>query len=122
MGLTACEMTALVGGMRVLGTNHGGTKHGVFTDRVGAADHRLLRQPDRHGLHLEPTGNSYAIRDRKTGATQMDGDRRGPGLRLELGPARLCRGLCPGRQREKFVQDFVAAWTKVMNADRFDLM
>jgi catalase-peroxidase len=47
-GLTACEMTALVGGMRVLGTNHGGSKHGVFTDRVGRADERLLRQSDRH--------------------------------------------------------------------------
>jgi catalase-peroxidase len=51
MGLTAPEMTVLVGGMRVLGTNHGGTKHGVFTDRVGA-DERLLRQPDRHGLQV----------------------------------------------------------------------
>ena len=53
MGLTAPEMTVLVGGMRVLGTNHGGTTHGVFTDRRGRADQRLLRQPDRHGLHLE---------------------------------------------------------------------
>jgi catalase-peroxidase len=122
MGLTAPEMTVLVGGMRVLGTNHGGTKHGVFTDRVGALTNDFFVNLTDMAYMWKPAGsNLYEIRDRKTGAGEVDGDPGGSGVRLQLDPARLCRGLCPGRQPEKFVQDFVAAWTKVMNADRFDL-
>jgi catalase-peroxidase len=122
MRLTACEMTALVGGMRVLGTNHGGSKHGVFTDRVGRADERLLRQPDRHGLHVEAGGrNSYEIRDRKTGAVKWTATR----VDLVFGSNSILRAYAEvyaqDDNKEKFVNDFVAAWTKVMNADRFDL-
>jgi catalase-peroxidase len=121
MGLTAHEMTVLVGGMRVLGANHGGSKAWRVHRPRRCADQRLLRQPDRHGLHLA-TGlagftKSATARPARSGGRPP----RGPDLRVELDPAGLRRSLCPGRRREKFVHDFVAAWTKVMNADRFDL-
>jgi catalase-peroxidase len=98
MGLTAPEMTVLVGGMRVLGANHGGAKHGVFTSREGAAHHGLLREPDRHGQHLATSGwralRSPRPQDR---CAQVDCDRAGPDLRVKLDPQGLCRSLCPGR-------------------------
>jgi catalase-peroxidase len=122
LGLTACEMTALVGGLRVLGTNHGGSQHGVFTDRVGALTNDFFVNLTDMAYSWKPTGrNSYAIVDRKTGATRWTATR----VDLVFGSNAVLRAYAEvyaqDDSREKFVQDFVAAWTKVMNADRFDL-
>ena len=121
MGLTAHQMTALVGGMRVLGTNHGGSAHGVFTDRVGALTNDFFVGLTDMAYAWEPTGkNSYAIKDRKTGATKWTASR----VDLVFGSNAVLRSYAEvyaqDDNREKFVRDFVAAWTKVMNADRFD--
>jgi hypothetical protein len=98
MGLTAPEMTVLVGGMRALGTNHGGAKHGVFTDREGALTTDFFVNLTDMGNSWKPSGDGqYDIRDRKT-EPQVDRDPRGSGLRLQLDPACLCRSLRPGRQ------------------------
>ena len=122
MGLSACEMTALVGGMRVLGTNHGGSKHGVFTDRVGALTNDFFVNLTDMAYSWQPTGrNSYALIDRKTGAGKWTATR----VDLVFGSNSVLRAYAEvyaqDDNREKFVRDFVAAWTKVMNADRFDL-
>ena len=122
MRLTACEMTALVGGLRVLGTNHGGSAHGVFTDRVGALTNDFFVGLTDMAYSWKPTGrNSYAIVDRQTGATRWTATR----VDLVFGSNSILRAYAEvyaqDDNREKFVQDFVAAWTKVMNADRFDL-
>ena len=122
MRLTACEMTALVGGMRVLGTNYGGSKHGVFTDRVGALTNDFFVNLTDMAYTWKPTGrNSYAIVDRKTGATKWTATR----VDLVFGSNSVLRAYAEvyaqDDNKAKFVQDFVAAWTKVMNADRFDL-
>ncbi|ACT13433.1 MULTISPECIES: catalase/peroxidase HPI [Pectobacterium] len=122
MGLTAKEMTVLVGGLRVLGTNYGGTKHGVFTDREGAltndffanlTDMKYTWKPYRKDL--------YEIRDRKTGEVKWTATR----LDLVFGSNSILRSYAEvyaqDDNKEKFVNDFVAAWVKVMNADRFDL-
>jgi catalase-peroxidase len=91
MGLTAHEMTALVGGMRVLGANHGGTKHGVFTDREGALTNDFFVNLTEMNYTWEPAGNNlYEVRDRKTGEVKWTATRIS---------ARLCRGLCAGRQQ-----------------------
>ena len=123
MRLTACEMTALVGGMRVLGTNYGGTKHGVFTDRVGALTNDFFVNLTDMAYSWKPTGrNSFAIVDRKTGATKWTATR----VDLVFGSNSVLRAYAEvyaqDDNKAKFVQDFVAAWTKVMNADRFDLI
>ena len=120
--LTACEMTALVGGMRVLGTNHGGTQHGVLTDRVGALTNDFFVNLTDMAYSWKPTGrNSYAIVDRKSGATKWTATRAD----LVFGSNSVLRAYAEVYAQDdnqaKFVQDFVAAWTKVMNADRFDL-
>ncbi|HGY1240191.1 TPA: catalase/peroxidase HPI [Klebsiella pneumoniae] len=122
MRLTACEMTALVGGMRVLGTNHGGSQQGVFTDRVGALTNDFFVNLTDMAYTWKPTGrNSYAIVDRKTGATRWTASR----VDLVFGSNSVLRAYAEvyaqDDNREKFVNDFVAAWNKVMNADRFDL-
>lgn len=122
MGLTAAEMTALIGGMRVLGTNHGGTKHGVFTDRVGALTNDFFVNLTDMANTWVPTGsNSYEIRDRKSGAVKWTATR----VDLVFGSNSILRAYAEvyaqDDNQEKFVRDFVAAWTKVMNADRFDL-
>ena len=122
MGLTAAEMTALVGGMRVLGTNHGGSQHGVFTDRVGVLSNDFFVNLTDMAYNWKPTGrNSYAIVERKSGATKWTATR----VDLVFGSNSILRAYAEvyaqDDNREKFVQDFVAAWTKVMNADRFDL-
>ena len=122
MRLTAAEMTALVGGLRVLGTNHGGSPHGVFTDRVGALSNDFFVHLTDMAYSWKPTGrNSYAIVDRKTGATRWTATR----VDLVFGSNSILRAYAEvyaqDDNRDKFVQDFVAAWTKVMNADRFDL-
>jgi len=122
MGLTAHEMTVLVGGMRVLGTNHGGTEHGVFTDRVGALTNDFFVNLTDMAYTWKPAGkNLYEIRDRKTGAVKWTATR----VDLVFGSNSILRAYAEvyaqDDNQEKFVQDFVAAWTKVMNADRFDL-
>ena len=122
MRLTACEMTALVGGMRVLGANYGGNQHGVFTDRVGALTNDFFVNLTDMTYSWKPTGrNSYAIVDRKTGATKWTATR----VDLVFGSNSVLRAYAEvyaqDDNKAKFVQDFVAAWVKVMNADRFDL-
>jgi catalase-peroxidase len=122
LGLTAPEMTALVGGMRVLGTNHGGTKHGVFTDRVGALTNDFFVNLTDMSCQWRPAGNNlYEIRDRKTGQVKWTATR----VDLIFGSNSILRAYAEvyaqDDNKEKFVHDFIAAWTKVMNADRFDL-
>ena len=122
MGLTAAEMTVLIGGLRVLGTNHGGTKHGVFTDRVGALTNDFFVNLTDMSYSWKPTGrNSYDIVDRASGATKWTATR----VDLVFGSNSILRAYAEvyaqDDNREKFVHDFIAAWTKVMNADRFDL-
>ncbi|MBK6334314.1 MAG: catalase/peroxidase HPI [Betaproteobacteria bacterium] len=121
MRLTACEMTALVGGMRVLGTNHGGSEHGVFTDRVGALTNDFFVHLTEMACTWKPAGrNLYEIRDRRTGAVKWTATRAD----LVFGSNSVLRAYAEvyaqDDNRAKFVNDFVAAWTKVMNADRFD--
>ena len=122
MGLTAHEMTVLIGGMRALGTNHGGTKHGVFTDRVGVLSNDFFVNLTDMGYSWKPAGdNLYNIVDRKSGETKYTATR----VDLVFGSNSILRAYAEvyaqDDNHEKFVKDFVAAWTKVMNADRFDL-
>ncbi|NML74718.1 catalase/peroxidase HPI [Rhizobium sp. S-51] len=122
MGLTAPELTVLIGGLRVLGTNYGGSKQGVFTDRVGALTTDFFTTLTDMAYSWVPTGsNSYDIRDRKTGATKYTASR----VDLVLGSNSILRAYsevyAQDDNKEKFVADFVAAWVKVMNADRFDI-
>jgi catalase-peroxidase len=122
MGVTACEMTCLIGGLRVLGVNHGGAPHGVLTDRVGALTTDFFVNLTDMGNSWIPTGaNLYEIRDRKTGKAKWTATR----VDLVFGSNAILRAYAEvyaqDDNREKFVRDFVAAWTKVMNADRFDL-
>ncbi|WP_081485286.1 catalase/peroxidase HPI [Mycobacterium xenopi] len=124
LNLTAPEMTVLVGGMRALGANYGQTKHGVFTDRPETLTNDFfvnLCDMDNEWKVSESTENVYEVRDRATGrlkwtATAVD---------LVFGSNSVLRGLAEvyaaDDAQEKFVQDFVAAWVKVMNLDRFDL-
>jgi len=123
MGLTAAEMTVLLGGMRVLGTNHGGTKQGVFTDRVGALTNDFfVNLTDMAYTWVPVAGGTYELRDRKTGATKWTATR----VDLVFGSNSVLRAIAEvyaqDDNREKFVNDFVAAWVKVMNADRYDLV
>ena len=122
MGLTAPEMTALIGGMRVMGTNHGDSKHGVFTDKVGALTNDFFVNLTDMAYKWTPTGeNLYELRDRKSGAVKWTAT----SADLVFGSNSILRAYAEvyaqDDSKEKFVQDFVAAWTKVMNADRFDL-
>jgi len=122
LGLTAPEMTVLVGGMRVLGTNHAGTQHGVFTDRVGALTNDFFVNLTDMAYIWKPTGrNSYEICDRASGQAKWTATR----VDLVFGSNSVLRSYAEvyaqDDSQEKFVRDFVAAWTKVMNADRFDL-
>ncbi len=122
LGLTACEMTALVGGMRVLGTNHGGTPHGVFTDRVGALTNDFFVNLTDMSYSWKPVGrNRYEIRDRKTDAVKWTATRAD----LVFGSNAILRAYAEvyaqDDAHEKFVRDFVAVWTKVMDADRYDV-
>ncbi len=122
MGLTAPEMTVLVGGMRVLGTNYGGTQHGVFTDREGVLTNDFFVNLTDMTYLWKPAGqNLYEICDRHSGDVKWTATR----VDLVFGSNSILRAYAEvyaqDDNREKFVQDFVAAWTKVMNADRFDL-
>lgn len=122
MGLSAPEMTVLIGGMRVLDANHAGTKHGVFTQREGVLTNDFFVNLTDMNYSWEPVGkNLYEIRERETEkviwtATRAD---------LVFGSNSILRSYAEVYAQDdnqgKFVQDFVAAWTKVMNADRFDV-
>jgi len=123
MGLTAHEMTVLVGGMRVLGTNHGGSKHGVFTDQQGVLSNDFFVNLTDMNYTWRPAGeNLYEIRDRKTNEVKWTATR----VDLVFGSNSILRAYAEvyaqDDNKEKFVSDFVAAWSKVMNADRFDLV
>ncbi|MBN8630655.1 MAG: catalase/peroxidase HPI [Rhodobacterales bacterium] len=122
MDLTAHEMTCLIGGMRVIGTNHGGTKHGQFTDRVGALTTDFFTGLTDMGYKWVPKGsNLYDLVDRKTGAVKWTATRAD----LVFGSNSILRAYAEVYAQDdnagKFVKDFVAAWSKVMDADRFDL-
>ena len=121
LGLTAPQMTALIGGMRVLGTNHGGSAHGVFTDRVGTLSTDFFAALTDMAYTWEPAGsNLYNIVSRKTGETKWTATR----VDLVFGSNSILRAYAELYAQDdnaaKFVHDFAAAWTKVMNADRFD--
>ncbi|GHX09225.1 catalase/peroxidase HPI [Vibrio cholerae] len=121
--LTAPEMTVLIGGMRVLGTNYGGSQHGVFTDRVGALTNDFFVNLTDMSYTWKPTGrNSYEIVERKSGKVKWTATR----VDLVFGSNSILRAYAEvyaqDDNKEKFVKDFVATWTKVMNADRFDLV
>jgi catalase-peroxidase len=122
LGLSAHEMTALVGGMRVLGTNHGNTRHGVLTERVGTLTHDFFVNLTDMAYTWQPAGrNLYEIRERKSGAVKWTATR----VDLVFGSNSILRAYAEvyaqDDNKEKFVRDFIAAWAKVMNADRFDL-
>jgi len=122
LGLTAVERTALLGGMRVLDTNYGGTKHGVFTDRPGTLSTDFFVNLTDMSYRWVPVGkDSYEIRDRATDAVKFTASR----VDLVFGSNSILRAYAEvyaqDDNAEKFVHDFVAAWVKVMNNDRFDL-
>ena len=122
LGLTAPEMTVLVGGMRVLGTNYGGTAHGVFTDRIGALTNDFFVNLTDMRYSWEPTGrNSYNIVDRSSNSTKWTATR----VDLVFGSNSILRAYAElyaqDDSKVRFVEDFVKAWVKVMNADRFDI-
>lgn len=122
LGLTAPEMTVLIGGMRVLGTNYGGTQHGVFTDKVGVLTNDFFVNLTDMNFKWEPVAeNLYNIVDRKSGATKFTATR----VDLVFGSNSILRSYAEvyaqDDNKEKFVNDFIKVWTKVMNADRFDL-
>ena len=122
MRLTAQEMTVLVGGLRVLGANYGGSKHGVFTDREGVLSNDFFVNLTDMAYTWKPTGrNSYDIVERTSGNTRWTATR----VDLVFGSNAILRAYAEvyaqDDNQQKFVEDFVSAWTKVMNADRFDL-
>ena len=122
MGLTAPEMTVLIGGMRVLGTNYGGTQHGVFTDKVGILTNDFFVNLTDMNYQWKPAGeNLYQIVDRKSGATKWTATR----VDLVFGSNSILRAYAEvyaqDDNKEKMVKDFIKVWTKVMNADRFDV-
>ena len=122
LGLTAPEMTVLIGGMRVLGTNHGGTDHGVFTDREGALTNDFfVNLTDMKYAWTPSADNLYEVRDRETDQVRWTATRAD----LVFGSNSILRAYAEvyaqDDNKERFVHDFVAAWTKVMNADRFDV-
>ncbi|WP_372647650.1 catalase/peroxidase HPI [Draconibacterium sp.] len=122
MGLTAHEMTVLIGGMRMMGTNYAGTKHGVFTDNVGTLSNDFFVNLTDMAYVWEPTEKGhYNIRNRKTGEVKWTATR----IDLVFGSNAVLRAYvevyAQDHSKEKFVNDFVKAWNKVMNADRFDV-
>jgi catalase-peroxidase len=122
MGLTAPQMLVLLGGLRVIGANYAGSKHGVFTDNVGALSTDFFVNLTDMTFTWEPTGdNQYNLRNRNTGEVKYTATRAD----LVFGSNSILRAYAEvyaqDDNHEKFVKDFIAAWTKVMNADRFDL-
>ena len=123
MGLTAVEMTALIGGMRVLGTNYGAAKHGVFTDNEGVLSNDFFVHLTDMNYSWKPVSeNLYNIVERKSGNVKWTATR----VDLVFGSNSILRAYAEvyaqDDNKEKFVKDFVAAWVKVMNADRYDLI
>ena len=123
MGLTAPEMTVLIGGMRVLGTNYGGTKHGVLTDREGVLSNDFFVNLTNMSYRWEPVSeNLYSIIERKTEKIKWTATR----VDLVFGSNSILRAYAEvyaqDDNKEKFIVDFVKAWVKVMNSDRFDVM
>jgi catalase-peroxidase len=123
MNLTALEMTALIGGMRVLGTNYADTAHGVFTDKVGALTNDFFVNLTDMKYVWEPAGGSlYNLRDRTNGKVDFTATR----VDLVFGSNSILRSYAEfyaqDDNKQRFVEDFVNAWNKVMNADRFDLV
>ncbi len=122
MGLTAPEMTVLIGGMRVLGCNHGGTNHGVFTERPGILSNDFFVHLTDMNYTWKPVAdNLYHVIERKSGKMKWTATR----VDLVFGSNSILRAYAEvyaqDDNKEKFVRDFINAWTKVMNADRFDL-
>jgi catalase-peroxidase len=122
MGLTAPEMTVLIGGMRVLGTNHGGTQHGVFTDKVGTLTNDFFVNLTDMRYSWKPVGeNLYDIVERSTQQKKWTATR----VDLVFGSNSILRAYAEfyaqNDNKEKFVREFVRVWTKMMNADRYDL-
>ena len=122
LGLTAPEMTVLIGGMRVLGTNHGGSDHGVFTDREGTLTNDFfVNLTDMKYAWTPSADDLYEVRDRETDEVRWTATRAD----LVFGSNSILRSYAEvyaqDDNKERFVHDFVAAWTKVMNADRFDV-
>ncbi|WEG17142.1 catalase/peroxidase HPI [Alkalihalophilus pseudofirmus] len=122
LDLTAAEMTVLIGGMRVLGANHGDTQHGVFTDRVGTLTNDFFVNLLDMGLEWKPVdGGVYEGYDRKSGELKRTATR----VDLVFGSHSILRALAEvyaqDDSQEKFVRDFITAWVKVMDADRFDV-
>ena len=122
LGLTAAEMTVLVGGMRVMGTNYGGTKHGVFTENEGALTNDFFVNLTDMIFEWKSLNNGiYEIKNRKTGEVKFTATR----VDLVFGSNSILRAYAEvyaqDDSKERFVKDFVSAWTKVMNADRFDI-
>lgn len=122
LGLTAPEMTVLIGGMRVLGTNYGGAAHGVFTDKPGMLTNDFFVNLTDMRYNWKPVSdNLYHVVDRKTGETCWTATR----VDLVFGSNSVLRAYAEfyaqDDNKQKFVDDFVKAWVKVMNADRFDL-
>lgn len=122
--LTAPEMTVLVGGLRVLGANHGGSKHGVFTSRPETLTNDFFVHLLDMGTQWTPVSehnDTFEGRDRQTGEVKWTGSR----VDLVFGSNSELRALAEvyaaGDGEQKFLDDFVAAWNKVMNLDRFDL-
>ena len=122
MGLTAREMTVLVGGLRVLGANFGQSAHGVFTEREGVLSNDFFVNLTDMTYKVEPAGdNLYELKRRDTGETQYTATR----VDLVFGSNSVLRAYAElyaqDDSSDRFVNDFVMAWTKVMDADRFDL-
>ena len=122
LGLTAAEMTVLVGGMRVMGTNYGGTKHGVFTENEGALTNDFFVNLTDMIYEWKSLENGiYEIKNRKTGEVKFTATR----IDLVFGSNSILRSYAEvyaqDDNKEKFVKDFVAVWTKMMNANRFDI-
>jgi catalase-peroxidase len=118
MGLSAKEMTCLIGGMRVLGANFDDTKHGVFTDKVGALTNDFFVHLTDMKYSWNPTGkNSYDIIERKSGKKKFTATR----VDLVFGSNSVLRAYAEvyaqDDNKEKFIKDFVEVWTKIMNAD-----
>ena len=123
LGLTGPEMTVLVGGLRVLGANAGGSKHGVFTKQSEKLTNDFFVNLLDMNTEWQPTGeNTYEGRDRKTKAAKWTATR----VDLIFGSHSQLRAFAEvygsADFKEKFIKDFVAAWNKVMNADRFELV
>ena len=122
LGLTAAELTVLIGGMRVLGTNYNGTKHGVFTNNEGVLSNDFFVNLTDMSYSWKPAGdNLYNIVDKKSGATKWTATR----VDLVFGSNSVLRAYAEvyaqDDNKEKFVKDFITTWSKVMHLDRFDL-